>query len=187
MRMTREFYVPKHYETLIKVPGTTLEFYAISDTIGMGFSGKKAKYDFYAQFKTPELMQNHFHDWAKKHFDREEYKKKQKAKKKAAIEEKAKAIKVGDIYYTSWGYEQTNVEFYKVVEIKGKKVTLIEVAEKIAETDGACDYVVPVPEAEIGEPFTRMVGEYGFKIDKCAYATKWNGKPTYQTAWGYGH
>lgn len=187
MAMTREFYVPTLYKKVTKVPGTTLEFYATSDTAGMGFSGKKAKPDFYYEFKTPERMKEYVEEWTKNYFAKEEYKEKKKAKKKAAIEEKAKAIKVGDIYYTSWGYEQTNVEFYKVVEIKGKKATLIEVAEKIAETDGACDYVVPVPEAEIGKPFTRMVGEYGFKIDKCAYATKWNGKPTYQTAWGFGH
>lgn len=28
--------------------------------------------------------------------------------------------KVGDIFYTSWGYEQTNIEFYQVVKATPK-------------------------------------------------------------------
>ena len=26
-------------------------------------------------------------------------------------------VKVGDIYYTSWGYDQTNIDFYEVVPL----------------------------------------------------------------------
>lgn len=34
-------------------------------------------------------------------------------------------IKVGDILYTCWGYEQTNTEFFKVIKIIGKRYFLI--------------------------------------------------------------
>lgn len=39
-------------------------------------------------------------------------------------------IKVGTIFYTSWGYEQTNVEFYQVVSRSG---LMVEVRELCAE------------------------------------------------------
>lgn len=43
-------------------------------------------------------------------------------------------IKVGDIFYMSWGYEQTNVDFFRVKELRGKtQVVLQEVNLKLIE------------------------------------------------------
>lgn len=36
-------------------------------------------------------------------------------------------VKPGDIFYTSWGYEQTNVEFYQVVRATEKTVWVREI------------------------------------------------------------
>jgi hypothetical protein len=33
-------------------------------------------------------------------------------------------IKAGDIFYNSWGYEQTNIDFYQVVSTTAKTITL---------------------------------------------------------------
>jgi len=33
-------------------------------------------------------------------------------------------IKPGDIFYNSWGYEQTNIDFYQVVKTTAKTITL---------------------------------------------------------------
>ena len=46
------------------------------------------------------------------------------------------APKVGDIFYTSWGYDQTNVEFLKVVRTTASSVWVQETGQ-IRET---CDY-----------------------------------------------
>lgn len=35
-------------------------------------------------------------------------------------------IKVGDIFYMSWGYEQTNIDFFQVVALKGKTQVVIK-------------------------------------------------------------
>ena len=53
-------------------------------------------------------------------------------------------IKVGDIFEMSWGYEQTNVDFFRVKELRGKtQVVLQEVVLRILEedviNDMACD------------------------------------------------
>jgi len=33
---------------------------------------------------------------------------------------------LGKVFYTSWGYDQTNVEFYQVVGLKGKKTVILK-------------------------------------------------------------
>ena len=33
-------------------------------------------------------------------------------------------IKIGDIFYNSWGYDQTNIDFYQVVATTAKTITL---------------------------------------------------------------
>lgn len=46
-----------------------------------------------------------------------------------SVGENELGIKVGDIFYTSWGYEQTNIDFFQVVALKGKtQVVIREVA-----------------------------------------------------------
>jgi hypothetical protein len=52
--------------------------------------------------------------------------------------------KVGDILYSSWGYDQTNIEFFKVVKVSEFSVWIQEVGSKIVEVTGwAHEKVVP--------------------------------------------
>lgn len=37
----------------------------------------------------------------------------------------ADGVHIGDLYYTSWGYDQTNINFYQVVALKGKRTAVI--------------------------------------------------------------
>lgn len=37
----------------------------------------------------------------------------------------AEGVHLGDILYTSWGYEQTNITFYQVVQLKGKHTLVL--------------------------------------------------------------
>lgn len=53
------------------------------------------------------------------------------------IQENELGIKVGDIFYMSWGYEQTNVDFFRVKALKGKtQVVIQEVALKMQSEEG---------------------------------------------------
>lgn len=47
-------------------------------------------------------------------------------------------LKVGDIFYSSWGYDQTNIDFYKVLEItkSGKSARIQMVGQKITRDAG---------------------------------------------------
>jgi hypothetical protein len=63
-----------------------------------------------------------------------------KAKKENTIKEKKQEFehgyKVGDILYMSWGYEQTNLDFFQVVATTAKTIRIIEVSMKIKEQSG---------------------------------------------------
>lgn len=54
-------------------------------------------------------------------------------------------VKVGDIFVMSWGYEQTNVNYFQVVETKGEYMVKIrEIAYKIVEVETSMSsYVAP--------------------------------------------
>ena len=41
--------------------------------------------------------------------------------------------KVGDIYYSSWGYDQTNIEFYMVTKLVGATMIEVEELESVTE------------------------------------------------------
>ena len=100
-------------------------------------------------------------------------------------------LQEGDFLYASWGYNQTNVDYYQVIKVvTAKTVILRNVDNKIVRSSGSSDYVVPVPNswARGSKPLKKRISPDGStKIDSSRYATKWDGKPQYQTSAYYGH
>jgi hypothetical protein len=105
--------------------------------------------------------------------------------------------KVGDILYSSWGYDQTNIEFFKVVKVSEFSVWIQEVGSKIVEITGwAHEKVVPSDSSDYqvrdwdnpGEYITKTHpiqrkkiqtygGGYGVSLNSYAIAQLWDGKP----------
>lgn len=54
--------------------------------------------------------------------------------KKYKLEEIEHSLREGDILYSSWGYDQTNVDFYQVMRITPKKVVLRKLQTILRET-----------------------------------------------------
>ncbi len=85
--------------------------------------GTAAKYamNYYVKTKAhaEELIEKFF-EGLKRTAD---YKAERKATKAVASLE---GIKIGDIYYSSWGYSMTIVDFFQVVGFKGKKTLIIK-------------------------------------------------------------
>jgi hypothetical protein len=95
----------------------------------------------------------------------------------------------GEILRTSWGYEQTNVEYYEVVGVRGQMVELREIAQARTVEGYECGKTQPIPGEYIGEAFSRRVtmsGEYpSVKIHQSATAylelpLMSSGKPVYK-------
>lgn len=102
----------------------------------------------------------------------------------------AVVAKVGDIVVSSWGYGQSNVDYYEVVAVSGASVTIRELGKNVILGRGT-DQVTPLAGVYVGEPMKRRVstsyeGTLSVKIDH-NYAYAWDGKPDHETSAGYGH
>lgn len=102
-------------------------------------------------------------------------------------------LEVNDILYASWGYEQTNIDFYKVKRLVGKTmVELVKVANKMADNQD-CEYsinVIPYPASEGKEIFRRKIkGKQNpyVRISTYKFAELWDGIPKAETHPYYGH
>lgn len=114
---------------------------------------------------------------------RKEFKAKQKAKRSAPHE-----LKVGDILVNSWGYDQTNVDFFEVVELVGKaSVKIRPIGAKTVEATGPFSSdVKPVPGSYHGEAVVKRVNGNSVKIHSWgSYAFKTEPERTHHSSWGH--
>ena len=56
-------------------------------------------------------------------------------------------MKKGDILYSSWGYEQTNIDFFEVVKATAKTVTVRKIKSEKTYTGDMSGTSKPVPGA----------------------------------------
>ncbi len=100
------------------------------------------------------------------------------AARKQQQNESVAALKVGDIFYTSWGYDQTNIDFFKIVKISGKRITVKELRQSTTATGFDCGDCVPeqffIKDAK--EIILGVCKHGGFQIEG-HYAAIWDGKP----------
>lgn len=87
-----------------------------------------------------------------------------------------RGLEVGDILSQSWGHEQTNVNFYQVVEIKGKSSVVVqEISGKIRQDtngNGMSGYCVAVPNKFIGKQIKKIAKNGSVSLDGYC-ANKW--------------
>ena len=79
-------------------------------------------------------------------------------------------VEIGTIFYASWGYDQTNIEFYKVIRKTATMVELRAIGQIYVESASSMsEYVMPDPENELfkSDYMTRAEAqEKGYKIIK---------------------
>lgn len=67
-------------------------------------------------------------------------------------------FKVGQLFYDSWGYEQTNIDFFQVVEVGKMSVMLRPIGQELVRTSGwMSEWVRPAVGKFTGEPFRRII------------------------------
>ena len=83
-------------------------------------------------FPSPERREA----WAKEQMDKAEAMALRRSEAKRANLEHRTSLKVGDILYCTWGWEQTNVEFAQVVKVlpSGKTCKVRHICSRIEET-----------------------------------------------------
>lgn len=103
-----------------------------------------------------------------------------KAKRREERKNFVHNVKVGDIFKTCWGYDQTNVEYFQIIEVKGKFAILREIAQEIVETGwlrGRCaplkdKFLTPRYDGDDrGKPIRRLIQDGYIKIDDVRHAS----------------
>ena len=193
MKMSRAFWAPADYSEKVVREGVEAEVYLVDSErgpIAYGFGGKRSKPDWNYRFGSEENRAKYVDDYLNRMEERAADKKKRAAEKKNFVH----TLEVGSLLYSSWGYDQTNVDFYEVVKLVGKKSVMIaKIGSAYAKEESKShtyNNVVAVPGSfvEGEEPMLKRVREgNNVSLNSYSNAYPWDGEPKYETAWGYGH
>jgi hypothetical protein len=170
-------YVPQGYELIAKDERFGFEVHGkvmANKSFAICFRGKASKPAWHYSFRTEEALKKQIDDTLRAEMDAAERKEKRKAEQKAA--NASHDAKPGDIFRSSWGYDQTNIDYYQIVAISGQMAILLRIGEMSEETGFMSGESVPCPDHFIGKQFRRriqkmtMQSEPFFRVNSCANA-----------------
>lgn len=141
-------------------------------------------------FKTSEDRERYIEQAIKNYEAGQATKAKWKADRKGSPE-MMDQIKIGAIFHCSWGYDQTNNDYYQVIEKKGRYVVIREIGSHQSLDNpgnyahGMANHVVAAPNHFTGEPMTKLVQFSGGKpyltMTSYSSASLWDGKHNYES------
>lgn len=148
----------------------------------IAFSGKRTPWTWRFAFRSEASRQQRIAQFFAALTDHEERK-----RERAGARKKPHAIEPGAVVYNSWGYEQTNIDFYVVEKVSANFVWLRKCAADLTDGPGCAPmagYVVALPEKKAGGEATKHAVRVG--PDGKAYITfkhgggwVWDGRPKY--------
>lgn len=140
------YYVDEH--------GTEVWFYLSgSKPAALGFHGKAMKPDFRYYFASPEQREA----YVARYLAAIEARRARKLEAAQARKAWRHDVKVGDVFRASWGYDQTNVDYYEVVALVGETMAEIrEIGARAEETGFMCGSCVPTPGQYLDQPPRRV-------------------------------
>lgn len=107
----------------------------------VGYAGSAKNASFVYSFRNEASRDKYVADWIDGLKRSASFKAERAAKKKAFVP----SLKVGDVLSTSWGYDQTNVEFSQVTKLIGKSMVEIrELAQMSEDTGFMCGRCAPI-------------------------------------------
>lgn len=189
---TREFYKPRNASRVAFKDHPGDEAFWVRTVRGkyhvVGFHGKAQKPFFNVLFGTYDRMVTYVtNTYATLHARKAEH-----AREREVLRTVEHTVKVGDIFSSSWGYEQTNVYFYQVIELRGARTAVLRrIAGERNYTGPMQGTMVAVKDAflERSDPITKRIlvqdksGRAHFKIESYEYAYPWDGEPRNFTEW----
>lgn len=152
----------------------------------LGYWGTSSKAWFHHRYANEEQRQKRVAYWVEQARLRWEANVQRKAQNSAERAAPNK-LQVGHILVSSWGYDQTNVDFYEVTRVMGQSVELVKIGANNTSHGWAghdTGHAIPQLDGKKGKPFVKRV-QYGnqVKIESYAWARIWNGKPIGWTAY----
>lgn len=114
-----------------------------------------------------------------------EFKAEQKAKEQERLGEMRANLTVGTILHYSWGYEQTQCEFFQIVERCGRTVAIIQrIGSMVVQgSEGfMSDRRKPDPSVFVGKPKRKRITAWGIKMDH-GWAAPTDEEKAYHCSW----
>jgi hypothetical protein len=135
---------------------------------------RKEKMIYGYRFKTAESLIENLQKELNRYISNLEADAKAKVEQKIKNELLSNSIVEGDIFVASWGYEQTNVNFYQVVSKPSSKTAIIrEIGYETVETCGwASENVRPIKDSFIGEEEKHRLNGDWIKFSSYKFASK---------------
>jgi len=155
--------------------------------IATAFSGKKATQDWSYRFRDERERRKYVQDYFVKCKQAQELKIERAAARINKKREFFASVKEGDIFVDSWGYDQTNVDYYIVTKKLKASIKIKQIGKNVEYGEFGSDKVRPNPLYEYGEEMTKIPQDGHIKINGYRYAVLWDGVPDHETAAGWGH
>jgi hypothetical protein len=145
------------------------------------FYGKQTKPAANFRFRSPAERET----TVRRYFESRRAWQKQRADWKAERVAATHNLQVGHVLKASWGYDQTNVDFYQVTAlVSDKTVELRKIASQDAtQLTSMSGRVLPVRDAFCGEPMRKRATRNGVRIDSSRFASVWDGMPAYESSY----
>lgn len=93
-------------------------------------------------------------------------------------------IQPGTILYSSWGYEQTNIDYYIVLSRKNDFVNIVEISKKREYNGADQGTCMPDKSKEIGEIFRKKITQHGtINLNSYSSCSAWDGTKNHFTSY----
>lgn len=177
LKFTRDFFVPMNEPTLrtIQRPDLNAVAYTYESKgvpYALAFKGKANNPAFHYRFPDVKRRTAYIENWFTGITQHEQIKKEHRIIRNKEMDE----IRVGDILYHSWGYDQTNIDFYQVVARTPGTITVRELCQDATRTYFDGGHCTPLR--------NRFVKDSKPELLRSAKYSKWDGRPLH---WSDGH
>ena len=157
-------YVPASYVLVAENADLGIEVFAdAARNVAMGYSGRRNRADFNYRFNSAERMNAYIADYIAGIAAQRERAAARRAERVAAA--RNAVVNVGDIFRASWGYDQTNIDYFQVVAVRGQMMDVREIG-CLSEGNGLPDQgvCVPAPNCFRGEARRVRIQAYGDSV-----------------------
>lgn len=156
--------------------------YYLSEQAGrfvvLAYEGKALRPTFHESFRTAEGRATRVAGWAERLRSRAVDRENLRAERKKDTH----SLNVGAVLTHSWGYEQTNVDWYQVIAVVSDKTVVIrKIAPRVIDGEGLgsmAGHSTPHLHQFIGEPMRVRAGARGVSM-RFGTAAPWDGMPRY--------
>lgn len=186
-RLPRSFYIPSNALLMPSIDATLGEVYIYTNAQGKlcakAFRGKADKPQWNYSFKDADNRALEIARTVESWTANARVKTERSATRKAFQH----TLKVGDLLVSSWGYEQTNIDYYQVVSVTGKSVSVQPIGRFETRAGGSMDgYCKPAPGQYTGNPRTHRVLQ-GNSIKITSFSSAHLCKATDEHHWSSWH